>query len=149
MNSPFPPSACSHAGMSSGAGEENEPPGADVVVVDAADGPPFDEHATRLYVARAAATPPALRRKARRSTPPADDGVALPDVDPTGPPGSFAAGILSPAPSTEIDVDVRAQSSAVPRSDSIDHVLGMLRDASGKAVTPSPLTAIGGDARTW
>src|SRR5207248_918734 len=69
MNSPFPPSACSHAGMSSGAGAENEPPGADVVVDDAADGPPFVEHATRLYVASAAATPPALRRKARRSTP--------------------------------------------------------------------------------
>src|SRR5438067_2409346 len=83
------------------------------------------------------------------AAPPADDRGALPDVEPTGPAGSFAAGILSPAHSTDIDVDVHAQSSAEPRSDSIDHVVGMLRDASGKAVTPSPSTGIEGGARTW
>ncbi|MEY2404673.1 MAG: hypothetical protein QOD38_2224, partial [Acidimicrobiaceae bacterium] len=57
-------------GMSSAGGTEKLPPGAVVVVVDADDwADRLDEHAARLYTASAAATPPALRRNARRSTP--------------------------------------------------------------------------------
>ena len=80
---------------------------------------------------------------------PTGPGPAPADLDPTGPPGSFAPALLQPSQSTAIDVDVRAQSSAEPRAESIDHVLDALRAASGKTVTPSPLTAIDGGARDW
>ena len=80
---------------------------------------------------------------------PIGPGPAPTELDPTGPPGSFAPAILQPAQATAIDVDVRAQSSAEPRVESIDHVLDALRAASGKTVTPSPLTAIDGGARDW
>jgi hypothetical protein len=80
---------------------------------------------------------------------PVGPGPAPSEIDPTGPPGSFAPGILSPAYSSAIDVDVRAQSSAEPRAESIDHVVGVLRAASGKSVSSPPVSAVGGGAQSW
>src|SRR5438067_2067094 len=82
MNSPPPPNACAQAGTSAVVGTVNEPPGpvtvggveveveveVELELVDReAERGDFPEHAAKLNTVSAAATPPAPRRKVRRS----------------------------------------------------------------------------------
>jgi hypothetical protein len=64
-------------------------------------------------------------------------------------PGSYAADLLVPARSSAIDVAVGAQPSAEPRQESIDHVVSVIRDVSGKAVDTAAGPSVGGSARDW
>lgn len=80
-------------------------------------------------------------------SPPAGGGSV--PLDASGSPGSFAPALLRASGATAIDVEVRAQSSADPRQSSIDHVLSVLRDVSGKTVDGSQGQAIGGGAQAW
>lgn len=79
----------------------------------------------------------------------APDNGSVTQLDATGPPGSFAPGLLSPARSSAVDVEVRAQSSAEPRQQSIDHVVSVLGNVSGKPVRSVAAGSISGSARSW
>ena len=71
-------------------------------------------------------------------------------LDASGPPGSFASAYLVAATSTEIDVDVRSQSSSGPLTqESIDHVRSVLDQVSGKTVVARQGAPIAGGARDW
>ena len=70
-------------------------------------------------------------------------------VDATGPPGSFAPGILSPSHSGEVVVEVRTQPSAGPQQTSIDHLSSVLRSVTGKTVTVAQGPGISGGAKSW
>jgi hypothetical protein len=70
-------------------------------------------------------------------------------LDPGGPPGSFAPAILQPGQSNEVLVDVRMQSGAGPQQASIDHLLSVLRNVTGKTVNVSSSVSISGGAKSW
>jgi hypothetical protein len=70
-------------------------------------------------------------------------------IDSTGPPGSFAPGILAPSHSSAVVVEVRTQSSADPRQETIDHVVSVLGDASAKPVNVVQGPGVGGGAQRW
>ncbi|HEV3226465.1 MAG TPA: hypothetical protein VGZ52_06515 [Acidimicrobiales bacterium] len=70
-------------------------------------------------------------------------------IAPNGPPGSYAPVLLAPARSGEVDVDLRAQSSAgIPQS-SVDHLTSVLGSVTGKPVHLRPGPPIGGAAKSW
>jgi hypothetical protein len=77
-----------------------------------------------------------------------DDG-GHPTYEAGGPPGSFAPGILAPAASSEVVVEIRTQSGAGPRQASIDHLTSILRNVTGKTVTVAQGPAVSGGAKSW
>jgi hypothetical protein len=83
------------------------------------------------------------------TVPGGDGGSPSASLDSTGPPGSFAPGILSPAHSSQIVVEVRTQPNAGPRQSTIDHVTSVLSNASGKSVAVAQGAGIGGGAKGW
>lgn len=68
-----------------------------------------------------------------------------PDV---GPVGSYAAFYLRPDESAQILVDVHSQSGAEPRSATLDHLVSVLGQVSGKSVAASR-SAVGGGGQRW
>ena len=70
-------------------------------------------------------------------------------VDSNGPPGSFALGILSPSVSSEVIVEVRTQSGASPDDASVDHLISVLRNVTGKTVTVAQGPSIAGEPKGW
>jgi len=81
--------------------------------------------------------------------PPTDGGGGPAPLDPGGPPGSFAPALLTPSGSSSITVEVRTQSDAGPREESIDHLVSVLHDVSGKSVGTTSGSAIDGAAQDW
>jgi hypothetical protein len=86
--------------------------------------------------------------------PPATDaggggGAGPTSIDATGPPGSFAPGILSPSFSSEVVVEIRTQSGAGPQQASLDHLTSVLRSVTGKTVNVAQGAAIDGGAKSW
>jgi hypothetical protein len=86
--------------------------------------------------------------------PPATDaggggGAGPTSIDATGPPGSFAPGILSPSFSSEVVVEIRTQSGAGPQQASLDHLTSVLRSVTGKTVNVVQGAAIDGGAKSW
>src|SRR3954452_25080330 len=82
----------------------------------------------------------------------ADSGTASssgPQLDPAGPPCSFAPAYLSPAQSNTVVVEVRAQSGTGPQQASIDHLTAVLGNVTGKSVTVTGGASIGGGAKSW
>jgi len=77
------------------------------------------------------------------------ESVPGPQLDGSGAPGSYAADLLVPARSSAIDIAVGTQPSAEPRQGSIDHVVSVVRDVSGKAVDTTAGPAVGGSAQAW
>lgn len=63
--------------------------------------------------------------------------------------GDLAAVVLRPGHGNRIVVEVRAQAGAAPASGTLEHVAGVLRDASGKTVATDGVDALGGGARSW
>jgi hypothetical protein len=70
-------------------------------------------------------------------------------LDSTGPPGSYAPAYLTAAQSRELVVEVRTQSGTGPQQSTIDHLTTVLSRVSGKPVTVTGGSAIGGGARSW
>jgi hypothetical protein len=88
------------------------------------------------------------------AAPPATDaggggGGGPSSIDATGPPGSFAPGILSPSFSSEVVVEIRTQSGAGPQQASLDHLTSVLRSVTGKTVNVAQGAAIDGGAKSW
>ena len=70
-------------------------------------------------------------------------------LDASGPPGSFASALLGTRSAATIAVEVRAQSDAEPRQESVEHVSSVLRDVSGKSVDIGSGAAIAGSGKSW
>lgn len=68
-----------------------------------------------------------------------------PDV---GPVGGFAAFYLRPDESDQVLVDVHSQAGAEPRSATLDHLVSVLGQVSGKSVSVSR-SAVGGGGQRW
>jgi hypothetical protein len=84
------------------------------------------------------------------ATSPTNGGGDAPStVDSTGPPGSFAPGILQASTSSQLLVEIRAQASADPQQASIDHLTSVLESVTGKSVSVARGAAIGGGAKSW
>lgn len=86
--------------------------------------------------------------------PPAESGV--PTTAPAGsatiaplPVGRLAPHLLRPGNGDRIVLEVRTQAGAAPRQATLDHLLGALRDASGKQVSLDGPDPVGGAARAW
>jgi hypothetical protein len=63
--------------------------------------------------------------------------------------GGLASALLRPGNGNRIVVEVRAQGGAAPRSGTLDHLVGVLRQVSGKAVSVDGVDALGGAAQPW
>ena len=63
--------------------------------------------------------------------------------------GDVAPALLRPGRGNRVVVEVRAQSGAAPAAGTVDHIVSVLRDASGKEVAVDGVDAIGGGARSW
>ena len=61
----------------------------------------------------------------------------------------MAGPLLRPGNGNRIVVEVRAQSGAQPRSATLDHLLGVLRQVSGKSVVVDGIDALAGGAQQW
>jgi len=66
-----------------------------------------------------------------------------------GPVGGLAAALLRPGHGDRIVVEVRAQAGAEPRTATLDHLLGVLRDVSKKSVSLDGIDALSGGAQQW
>ena len=129
--------ACGGSPKSNQAASTQSGPAADTTIVIGADG------SSTVIEVPSGTTPSGI-------TPPRDGGAGGgAAVDSTGPPGSFATGILSPAASSEVTVEVRTQSGADPQQASIDHLTSVLRSVTAKSVNVANGSAIGGGAKSW
>lgn len=63
--------------------------------------------------------------------------------------GSLAATLLQPGRGDRVVVEARAQDGAAPRQATLDHVAGVLREVSGKAVAVHGGGAVPGGAQDW
>lgn len=63
----------------------------------------------------------------------APETPASPDV--SGPPGSAAAFYLRPAPATSIVIELSSEAGAEPQGGTVDHLVAILGDVSGKPVS--------------
>jgi hypothetical protein len=69
-------------------------------------------------------------------------------LDPGGV-GGLAAALLRPGHGDRVVVEARAQSGAAPAAGALDHVVRVLREASGKAVSVDGVDPLSGGAREW
>jgi hypothetical protein len=63
--------------------------------------------------------------------------------------GDLAAALLRPGNGNRIVVEVRAQSGAAPRSATLQHLVAVLRQVSGKTVVVDGVDALSGGAHDW
>lgn len=82
---------------------------------------------------------------------PAGPVPAPPSVAAIGPQavGRLAPFLLRPGHGGRIVVEVRAQAGAEPRRATIDHLVGVLQEASGKTVLVDGPDALGGGGEAW
>ena len=78
-----------------------------------------------------------------RTTPPAPG-----TVDPGGV-GDLATALLRPGHGNRVVVEVRAQPGAEPRTANLNHLLGVLRQVSGKTVVLDGVDPLPGGAQGW
>lgn len=65
------------------------------------------------------------------------------------PVGGVAAALLQPGRGDRVVVEVRAQAGAAPRQATVDHIVQVLKAASGKSVSVDGIDSIGGGERDW
>ncbi len=63
--------------------------------------------------------------------------------------GDLAAALLRPGNGDRIVVEVRAQAGAAPRSATLQHLVGVLRQVSGKTVAVDGVDPLSGGAHDW
>ncbi len=65
------------------------------------------------------------------------------------PVGDVAPALLQPGRGDRVVLEVRAQDGAEPRQATLDHLVSVLKSASGKSVVVDGIDGIGGGAREW
>jgi len=94
-------------------------------------------------------TPATATHAASTGGPPASTAPPRAAALKPGAVGQLAPALLKPGNGNRIVVEVRAQDGAPPAQGTIDHVVNVLRDASGKTVAVDGTGRVGGGAQAW